>query len=115
MPKYNFICDSCKAAKQQYTTVDKDKLHCYDCGGVMKRQFPKINGQQVTEKVDNITGVTWKQDQKVLTDNRKENHFWEVEVPRLVQTYSLETCLQNGWLTRNEKGELVIGKPPSKR
>jgi 23S rRNA-/tRNA-specific pseudouridylate synthase len=81
----------------------------------MPRALPTLAGQEVRETVDQLTGQQWKQDQKAIIDNRKETHYWEVEVPRLVETYSLETCLQQGWLVYNDKDELVINKPPSKR
>jgi hypothetical protein len=81
----------------------------------MIRQLPNIGGQEVRETVNTLTNTKWKQDQQEILQKRKEDHFWQVEVPRLVQTYSLETCLKEGWLTYNEKGELVIGTAPSKR
>lgn len=115
MPKYKFLCSSCNKEKYHYTSMDKESMPCGECGGLAQRQFPTINGQQVTEMVDSLTGATWQQDQKEKMHARNENNFWEVEVPRLVQKYSLPTCLENGWLTYNEKGELVIGKPPSRR
>lgn len=77
----------------------------------MKRLFPTIGSKKVTETVDPFLGVRQEEDlRKNLTDRRVE-YFWDVEVPRLVQTYSTETCLQEGWLVYNEKGEMVIGKP----
>lgn len=114
MPKYRFICPSCDKEVSKFVSIETEKYPC-ECGHQMDKQFPTINGQQVTELVDSATGVTWKQDQQILIEKRKEEHYWEVEVPRLVQKYSLETCLEQGWLTYNEKGELVIGKAPSKR
>lgn len=38
----------------------------------------------------------------------------EYTVPRLIQTHSLETALEEGWLVYNDKGELEIGKPKKK-
>lgn len=81
----------------------------------MPRALPTLSGQEVTETVDLLTNRKWKQDQGEIIDNRKENYYWEIEVPRLVEKYSLETCLEQGWLVYNEKEELVINKPPSKR
>ena len=78
--------------------------------------MPKLDGPvEVRETVDTYTGATWNQNHQELIKERREQHYWEVEVPRLVEKYSLETCLENGWLTYNEKGDLVINKPPSKR
>lgn len=115
MAKYVFICSSCTATVHKYLSADKGSIHCYECGGTMNRQFPKIGAQEVRETIDSLTGVTWHQDQAEQTAKRKEDHYWEVEVPRLVQKYSVETCLENGWLKYNDKGELIINKPPSKQ
>lgn len=81
----------------------------------MARQFPSYGSKKVTETVDPYTNVRQEEDQKKINQDRKTEYFWEVEVPRLVQTYSVQTCLEEGWLVYNEKGELVINKPPSKR
>lgn len=115
MPKYVFVCNKCTKTISKYASVETEKLLCSECDGSMIRQLPNISGQEVRETVDSVTGVTWHQDQKEKQQARKEEYFWEVEVPRLVEKYSVETCLENGWLTYNEKGELVIGKAPSKR
>jgi transcription elongation factor Elf1 len=115
MPKYTFICASCATEKSLYTTVSLETVKCTACGAFMKRQMPKLGSQEVLETIDSVTGVAWKQDQQALIKQRRDEHYWEIEVPRLVQKYSLETCLENKWLVYNEKGELVINKPPSKR
>jgi hypothetical protein len=82
----------------------------------MDRQLPNTNAPtEIRELVDPYTNVTWGKDHEAVMKHRKETHYWEVEVPRLVQTYSIETCLEQGWLIYNDKGELVINKPPSKR
>lgn len=81
----------------------------------MVRQIPKNGSQAVTETVDSFTGIRRDQDHDQLKKERRDNHYWEVEVPRLIQTYSLQTCLEEGWLVYNDKGDLVINKPPSKR
>jgi hypothetical protein len=81
----------------------------------MQRQFPGSGSQVVREVVDDYTNVRTAPDEKLQNLARKTEYFWEVEVPRLIQTYSLETCLQEGWLVYNDKNELVIGKSPSKR
>jgi hypothetical protein len=81
----------------------------------MKRQFPGSGTQQVREVVDTFTNTRQAPDAKAENKARKTEYFWEVEVPRLIQTYSIETCLEEGWLVYNDKGELVINKPPSKR
>lgn len=82
----------------------------------MKRLMPKIDGQtEVRELVDPYLNKTHSKDQESVLKERKEQYYWEIEVPRLVEKYSLETCLEQKWLVYNDKGELVINKPPSKR
>ena len=82
----------------------------------MIRQLPNLSSEtEVREVIDPLTNRKWQQDQKELIKARRDQHYWEVEVPRLVQTHSLETCLEQQWLKYNDKGELVINKPPSKR
>lgn len=85
------------------------------CGGTSNRQFPNIAQQQVNETVDTFTGTKRDQNHVENMKERRDEHYWSVEVPRLIQTMSTETCLEQGWLVYNEKGELVINKPPSKR
>jgi len=93
-----------------------ETLPCSVCGTTMLREFPNTNSAtEVREVVDAYTNRTWGKDHEAVLKKRKEDHYWEVEVPRLVQTYSTETCLEQGWLIYNDKGELVINKPPSKR
>ena len=80
----------------------------------MKRLFPNIGSQKVTEVVDTFTNIKHEVDHRKNIEDRRIEHFWDVEVPRLIQTYSVETCIQEGWLVYNEKGELVKGKPSKK-
>ena len=82
----------------------------------MERQFPTSSSEtEVREVIDPLTNRKWQQNQKEMLQERHDQHYWEVDVPRLVQTHSLETCLEREWLKYNEKGELVINKPPGKR
>lgn len=115
MPKYSYLCEKCCKTTQRFEDISTKHIVCPECQGQANRQLPKIGGQEVRETVDSLTGVTWHQDQKEKIAKRKEEHYWEKEIPRLVDKYSLATCLENGWLVYNEKGELVIGKAPSKR
>lgn len=116
MPKYNFTCAKCETTSHKYVSVTTETLPCSVCGGTMIRQFPNTNSQtEVREVVDPYTNITWGKDHEAVMKKRKEDHYWEVEVPRLVRTMSVETCLEQGWLIYNDKGELVINKPPSKR
>jgi transcription elongation factor Elf1 len=115
MPKYRFTCTSCSSQEEKYASVKQETAKCTSCGSESKREFPQSGSQVVREVVDSFTNVRHTDDfQKEIRD-RKEEHFWEVEVPRMVQHYSIETCLEEGWLVYNDKGELVIGKAPSKR
>lgn len=118
MPKYRFICSNCKEEKTQYLPASSQvqEITCGNCDSAMTRQLPVVGGAtEVREVVDPYTNRKWGKDQESILKKRKEDHYWEVEVPRLVETYSLETCLEQGWLKYNDKGELVINKPPSKR
>jgi uncharacterized lipoprotein YmbA len=81
----------------------------------MDRQFPGSGSQAVREVVDSYTNTRTASDEKAQNLARKTEYFWEVEVPRLIQTYSIQTCLEEKWLVYNDQGELVINKPPSKR
>lgn len=115
MARYNFTCTKCGNKKTLYASPKVKQVDCDNCKSSMDRDMPNIGGQEVRETIDTLTNTKWKQDQKELLKKRKEEYFWTVEVPRLVQTYSLQTCLEEGWLVYNEKGELVIGKAPSKQ
>jgi copper chaperone CopZ len=97
-------------------STNVDKIKCDKCGNEMNRELPNITSTtEVREVVDPYTNTTWIKDQQDLLKKRKEDYYWEVEVPRFVEKYSIETCLEQGWLVYNDKGELVINKPPSKR
>lgn len=115
MPKYIFSCNSCETKTHKYVPTTVEHITC-TCGEQMNRDLPNTNSAtEVREVVDPYTNKRWGKDHEAVMKKRKEDHYWEVEVPRLVETYSLETCLEQGWLIYNDKGELVINKPPSKR
>jgi hypothetical protein len=116
MPKYRFHCPRCDETVEKYTSVTTEHLPCKKCEEQMDRLLPNIGSKKVTETVDTFLNVRHEEDHKKQLEDRRTTYFWEVEVPRLVQTYSVETCLQEGWLMYNEKGELVVGKrPPQKK
>lgn len=115
MPKYTFICQKCKLEVIKYANISTTSIPCDSCKDKMDRQIPKVGTQTVSEIVDTFTGIKRDQNHDELKKERRDNHYWEVEVPRLIQTYSLQTCLEEGWLVYNDKGDLVINKPPSKR
>ncbi len=115
MPKYKFYCETCKIEVERYTSPKLERTECDMCMSPMERKLPGSGSQVVREVVDDFTNVRNTPDEKAQNKARKTEYFWEVEVPRLIQTYSLETCLQEGWLTYNDKGELIVNKSPSKR
>lgn len=116
MPKYFFVCQKCSVKKHKYVPSSIEEIECSECGGTAKREIPVLKGAtEVRETIDPYTNVSWEQNQQEMLKERREDYYWNVEVPRLVEKYSLETCLENKWLVYNDKGELVINKPPSKR
>ena len=114
MAKYRFQCEKCSTVIERYASVETEAVSCKKCGADAKRLFPNIGSKQVTELVDPFLNVRHEEDNRKRLEDRRIEHFWDVEVPRLIQTYSTETCLEEGWLKYNEKGELVIGKPQKK-
>lgn len=117
MPKYVFKCSNCKSLQTKYAASSVESLPCSSCKEAAVRQFPNIGSKKVTETVDPFLGIRHEEDHKKQMEDRRTEYFWEVEVPRLVEsgTYSLETMLENGWVEYNEKGELVLGKPKKKK
>lgn len=116
MPKYIFSCTNCDSEITAYVASTVIEQTCQKCLAKMERKLPNIEGNtDVREVVDPLTNRKWSKDHQQIMKDRRETHYWEVEVPRLVEKYSLETCLEQGWLVYNDKGELVINKSPSKR
>lgn len=120
MPKYTFKC-SLGHTVQKYTSSKTTGFPCEEgyCSAVMVRQMPTLNGPaDVTETVDKYMGVTWRPDQKEQVKQRRDEFYWTVEVPRMVAsgTYTVETMLENGWITLDDHGHVQVNnKPPSKR
>jgi hypothetical protein len=114
MAKYRFQCEKCSTVFERYTSANTENLPCKECKANAKRLLPTIGSQQVTEIIDPFLNIRHGEDHRKQLENRRIEHFWDVEVPRLIQTYSTQTCLEEGWLVYNEKGELVIGKPQKK-
>jgi hypothetical protein len=116
MAKYRFQCEKCSTIIERYASVETEALSCKECSGRAKRLFPNIGSKKVTEKVDPFLNINHEEDHKRQLEDRRTEYFWEVEVPRFVQSgiYSTETMLAEGWIVYNEKGELVIGKPKKK-
>ena len=79
----------------------------------MKRQLPNLTGSTTKETVDKLSNTSHMDNHDQIIQNRKEAYYWEVEVPRFVQTYDKETCLRQGWLYYDDKGQLQVRtKPP---
>ena len=115
MAKFRFTCASCNVEVERFISPKVEELECPTCKGMMKRKFPGAGSQVVREVIDPYTNVRTASDEKQQNQARKTEYFWEVEVPRLIQTYGIQTCLEEKWLIYNDKGELVINKSPSKR
>jgi len=117
MPKYSFLCTECDNLEQLFVDVGIKTVVCPKCSSVANRQMPKLNGAvEVRETVDSTTNRKHKQNQKDLIKERNDEYFWKVEVPRLVQKYSTQTALEEGWIWIDDKGQVhVHDKPPGKR
>ncbi len=119
MPKYTFICSSCNSGMQKYVSRSIKELVCDKCNATMMRQLPNLSGPtDVTEVIDEYIGTTQKPDQRDLVEQRRDEYYWTVEVPRLVDsgTYTVETMLEMGWIYLDEKEQVRINdKPPHRR
>ena len=117
MPKYRFICDTCKAEEVKYTSASVFSTSCKICSSATHRQIPSsVEPPTVKELVDSYTGIHLQPDNKEILESRRSEYFWAVEVPRLVQEYSPEHSLREGWTYIDEKGKIQIHtKPPHKR
>ena len=118
MPKYSFSCPTCSAATQLYVPLLVKQIPCNACSGTMDRQMPTLNGPaNVREVMDKNTGITHIDGQQEMIKDRKDEYYWTVEVPRFVNsgTYSLETMLENQWITVDDAGKIHVNKPPNKR
>lgn len=117
MPLYRFECPDCKSLQQKITDISINKIVCHNCGKDAIRQMPNLKGVKSTEVIDKYSNQKHVEDQKQKVSERKEDYYWSVEVPKLVNSgiYELGTMLQQGWVYYNEKGELVTRtKPPQK-
>lgn len=119
MPKYTFKCQECGSAESLYLGRHVKSVTCKECGGETERQLPKLSGQvDVNEVIDGYTGVIHRPDQREIVEKRRNEYYWSVEVPRLVNsgTYSVETMLEMGWIYLDEKDHVQINdKPPHRR
>ena len=117
MAKYTFRCTECNEAQQMYVGPSVLERPC-SCGGVMHRQMPTLSQTTAYEPPDKESGRKWLPDHEAVLRSRKEQYYWSVEVPRMVAsgTYSVETMLENDWITLSDDGKVVVNtKPPSQR
>ena len=119
MAKYSFRCDSCGDEIQQTVSSSVTSLTCVKCNSNMRRLLPKLNGApRVNELIDKHTGTVWQADQREQVKLRQAEYYWTVEVPRFVAsgTYEVQTMLENGWITIDEKNQVHVNNvPPHKR
>ena len=117
MPKYTFTCNKCNKTQQKIVGSNVLEITC-SCGCNMSRNMPNIAKSTTLDVFDKDTGKKTIENQKEILRERKEKYFYEVEVPRLVSSgvYSIQTMLENGWVSIDDNGQIVINtKPPSKR
>lgn len=119
MPKYRFICNICEKQHSTIVSANINNITCPSCNNNMYRVMPTLNGPSTTsEVVDKYTGITQIDDQPLIIKDRKEDYYWSVEVPRMVDSgvYSLETMLENSWIYVDDAGKIhVNNKSPKKR
>lgn len=116
MPKYRFVC-GCGAEIVKYVSASALSVPCTTCSNAMHRQIPaSVEPASVKELVDSYVGARLPADNKEILESRRSEHFWRVEVPRLVGEYPIEHSLQEGWLYVDEQGKLQVQtKPPHRR
>jgi len=119
MPKYRFTCEHCGIEIQKYATSSTVEIECSSCQYKMFRQHPSLSGPAgVTEVVDKYTGIKHRPDQSLEIKQRKDEYYWTVEVPRLVNSgiYTVETMFENGWIYLDDNHQVKTQtKPPHKR
>lgn len=118
MAKYTYKCTACSLEFQKHASISTRVFNCIECGEEAKRLMPKLNNSNITEVVDKKSGVTRIPDQDDVLKERKEEFFWTVEVPRMVNSgvYGVDTMLENGWIELDDMGKIIImDKPPHKR
>ena len=114
MPKYRFVCEKCGRAIQQYVSPKTVSVVC-ECGHDMDRQMPTMNGPTTVHEVsDKRMGYKWLDDHQNVIQDRKLHYFWAVEVPRMVASgiYSVETMLENGWISVDDSNQVHINTKP---
>ena len=71
------------------------KIKTCKCGSDMNRQLPKLLGLKTTETVDKFSNRKFVADHKEILNTRKQDHYWSVDVPKMVNSgiYALDTML----------------------
>ena len=115
MPKYTFTC-KCGLSKQIYVSSLVKKHDC-ECGSNMNRELPTLGGIKTTETIDKFTNRKHVTNQKEILYARKQDYYWAVEVPKLVESgvYGLDTMIEKGWVYYDEKHNLVTRTKPPQR
>jgi len=119
MPKYTFKCESGHTV-QKIVSAKVREIECNHegCTNSMCRQPPRLQQSDVEETIDKYFGTKQRPDQKDVVQQRRDEFYWTVEVPRLVNsgTYTVETMLEMGWIYLDVKNQVQINnKPPNKR
>ena len=118
MPIYTYKCETCGKSTKKMANVTVENITC-ECGQLSMRQIPKLSGKPESKEIVNkYTGASRMQDHDEQIIARSDKYYWEVEVPRFVQSnkYSIETMLENEWITLSDDGKVIINnKPPHER
>ena len=117
MPRYTFSCPNGHQF-QAFAQINEQALACKICSAISTRLLPKLSDKtDLKEKVDSFTGIQRAPDQKDLVESRNKDHYWQIEVPRLVNsgTYSIQSMLEYGWVYYNDKGQIQIRDHPPNR
>jgi hypothetical protein len=118
MPKYSFKCTACDNIDHEFVSVFKKESYCKVCDAISTRLPPRIKSPTVNETISKYTNTKNMKDQSDIILERSEDHYWRVEVPKLVDSgkYSLQTMKDKGWVELDGKGGYTINrKPPYKR
>jgi NMD protein affecting ribosome stability and mRNA decay len=116
MPRYHFVCPKCGLEEQNTVPSHIKEVACERCHPEevwMRRLPPRVSKPTVKEFVDKRAKSAM-EDQTAILKQRKEDYFWSVEVPRMVASgvYSVETMLENGWISVGDDGKMVVHTKP---
>lgn len=117
MAKYTYYCTTCNKEEHKIVTDRHRTIQC-SCGTTMSRMMPRLSPSTTEEIVNTHTNQAHIKDQGTIVKARRDEYYWSVEVPRLVNSgvYSIDTMLENGWITLGDDKQIVINtKPPHRR